>query len=113
MSTTKLQQYDTELTADTVEWCPTANYREIAACGTYQLDSSTERRHGSLSFHKLERAETKEQGCVKVLQRKDLDYGILDMKWRVQSARPLLALAASSGDVVFGTLAITSVSQCI
>jgi diphthamide biosynthesis protein 7 len=83
MSTTKLHQYDTELTADTVEWCPTANYREIAACGTYQLDSSTERRHGSLSFHKLERAETKEQGCVvKVLQRKDLDYGILDMKWQ-------------------------------
>lgn len=60
MSTTKLYQYDTELTADSVEWCPTTNYEEIAACGTYQLDSQTGRRHGSVSFYKLGRSETSE-----------------------------------------------------
>ena len=60
MSATKLHRYDTELTADTVEWCPTTDWEEIVACGTYQLDSSTDTRHGSLSFHKLEHGETNE-----------------------------------------------------
>ncbi|KAM5298591.1 diphthine methyltransferase [Ctenodactylus gundi] len=33
----KLQAVDTELTADSVEWCPLEGYRHLLACGTYQL----------------------------------------------------------------------------
>lgn len=52
MSTVKLSQFDTALTADTVEWCPAVYGENVAACGTYQLDAETGRRHGSLSLHK-------------------------------------------------------------
>lgn len=32
-----LQTVDTELTADSVEWCPLQGCRHLLACGTYQL----------------------------------------------------------------------------
>lgn len=32
-----LQAVDTELTVDSVEWCPLAGCRHLLACGTYQL----------------------------------------------------------------------------
>ena len=53
MSTKRLLQFDTGLTADTVEWCPVALNENIAACGAYQLDAEAGRRHGALSVHKF------------------------------------------------------------
>lgn len=35
--TRNLQVFDTELSADTVEWCPVPSSSDILACGTYQL----------------------------------------------------------------------------
>lgn len=35
--TRNLQVFDTELSADTVEWCPVSTSSDILACGTYQL----------------------------------------------------------------------------
>ncbi|XP_013362116.1 PREDICTED: diphthine methyltransferase isoform X2 [Chinchilla lanigera] len=35
----ELQAVDTELSADTVEWCPLEGCRRLLACGTYQLRS--------------------------------------------------------------------------
>ena len=60
MSTRRLQQFDTGLTADTVEWCPVAPNENIVACGAYQLDTEAGRRHGSLSVHKF---TYNSQGC--------------------------------------------------
>lgn len=35
--TRNLQVFDTELSADTVEWCPVSSSNNILVCGTYQL----------------------------------------------------------------------------
>lgn len=35
--TRNLQVFDTELSADTVEWCPVPTSNNILVCGTYQL----------------------------------------------------------------------------
>ena len=32
-----LHQYDTEYSADAVEWCPLEGYQHVMLCGTYQL----------------------------------------------------------------------------
>jgi len=41
-----LEEIDTGLTADSVEWCPLDGHNELLACGTYQLTGS--KRIGSL-----------------------------------------------------------------
>lgn len=35
--TRNLQVFDTELSADTVEWCPVSASNDVLVCGTYQL----------------------------------------------------------------------------
>lgn len=35
--TRNLQVFDTELSADTVEWCPVQRSNDILVCGTYEL----------------------------------------------------------------------------
>lgn len=34
---TTLDSYDTEYSADSVEWCPHELYQDVFVCGTYQL----------------------------------------------------------------------------
>lgn len=41
-------EYDTVLSADSVEWCPTPGLQHLLACGTYQLNEKDKLRHGSL-----------------------------------------------------------------
>lgn len=55
MATVTKFSFDTELSADTVEWCPTEDYTNFFAVGTYQVDSDKEattfndsQRHGKL-----------------------------------------------------------------
>lgn len=41
-----LQAVDTELTADSVEWCPVEGCQHLMACGTYQLQAPEDQVHG-------------------------------------------------------------------
>lgn len=40
-----LHVFDTELNADTVEWCPELTRNNILVCGTYQLAQSVRVQH--------------------------------------------------------------------
>lgn len=40
-----LHVFDTELNADTVEWCPQLAHNDILVCGTYQLAGSVRAQH--------------------------------------------------------------------
>ena len=46
----QLAEFDTQLTADSVEWCPVSGLEEILACGTYQLNQHDNIRLGSLTL---------------------------------------------------------------
>ena len=48
--TRSLQVFDTELSADTVEWCPVPQWHHILACGTYQLQKGQD---GVSTFEKI------------------------------------------------------------
>lgn len=41
-----LQAVDTELTADSVEWCPVEGCQHLLACGTYQLRAPKDQVYG-------------------------------------------------------------------
>jgi len=41
--TRTLQVFDTELSADTVEWCPLPQWSHVLACGTYQLQKGDDK----------------------------------------------------------------------
>lgn len=43
--TRTLHVFDTELNADTVEWCPELARNNILVCGTYQLAASVRVQH--------------------------------------------------------------------
>uniref|UniRef100_A0A672N6B3 Uncharacterized protein n=1 Tax=Sinocyclocheilus grahami TaxID=75366 RepID=A0A672N6B3_SINGR len=62
--TRTLQVFDTELSADTVEWCPIAQCSHVLACGTYPLQKSP----------RLKRC------FLLTTQRRDTP-AILDLKW--------------------------------
>lgn len=47
--TRSLQVFDTELSADAVEWCPVSPNHSILACGTYQLQKGV--RLHSITCH--------------------------------------------------------------
>ena len=38
--------FDTELSADTVEWCPISPRHDVLACGTYQLQKGVRLHYG-------------------------------------------------------------------
>lgn len=42
--TRSLQVVDTELSADSVEWCPVAQSHDVLVCGTYQLQKGVKVR---------------------------------------------------------------------
>ncbi|XP_012639895.2 diphthine methyltransferase isoform X2 [Microcebus murinus] len=108
-----VQAVDTELTADSVEWCPLDGRRHLLACGTYQLrkpdgglgaqsqsgldPDEPQIRLGRLYLYSLNDNST--QPLVEV-QRKDTS-AILDMKWcHVPVAgQVLLGMANASGSI--------------
>ena len=47
---THLVKLNTNLHADSVEWCPSEGLEEILACGTYQLNELSKIREGSFSL---------------------------------------------------------------
>nr|XP_037842990.1 diphthine methyltransferase isoform X2 [Chlorocebus sabaeus] len=110
-----LQTVDTELTADSVEWCPLQGCRHLLACGTYQLRRPEDPPADPPSKGRMEVEEPRvrlgrlflynfnENNCTHPLvevQRKDTS-AILDMKWChiPVAGHALLGLADASGSI--------------
>lgn len=76
----KLQQIDTEYSADSVEWCPHHPMDNIVACGTYQLakdDQGANLRLGRVLLYQL-------QDNQQLIELTRIDTpAILDMKWYI------------------------------
>ncbi|CAB0032241.1 unnamed protein product [Trichogramma brassicae] len=76
-----LQTFDTELSADSVEWCPHENFADIMVCGTYELKvedegGSKRERIGRIYLMKL----NEQRSGLDVLQTIEVS-AVLDMKW--------------------------------
>uniref|UniRef100_A0A8C4QZF1 methylated diphthine methylhydrolase n=1 Tax=Eptatretus burgeri TaxID=7764 RepID=A0A8C4QZF1_EPTBU len=116
-----LQVVDTELPADTVEWCPTEGWQTLLACGTYKLlegngkaEPETASRVGSsndgdtapcssqsrLGHVYLFNYDASLPACpLHALQQWDT-AGVLDLKWQQGSTQlPVLAVANAQGTV--------------
>lgn len=109
-----LQTVDTELTADSVEWCPLQGCRHLLACGTYQLrrpedppadpqskgrmEVEPRVRLGRLYLYNFN--ENKSIQPLVEVQRKDTS-AILDMKWChiPVAGHALLGLADARGSI--------------
>ncbi|KAL7836824.1 hypothetical protein AOLI_G00281080 [Acnodon oligacanthus] len=120
--TRSLQVFDTELSADSVEWCPINQWSRFLACGTYQLqkdegkagvESTTPSRTGRLylfQFHS--------QGGftppLTEIQRIDTP-AILDLKWChvPVSERPVLGMATANGEIQLHTLIDAQQGSCL
>ncbi|KAM4577655.1 diphthine methyltransferase isoform 1-T1 [Odontesthes bonariensis] len=108
--TRSLQVFDTELSADTIEWCPVASSHDILACGTYQLqkgggeEDATPSRTGRLYLFEF-RQEASMGPPLTELQHMDT-AAILDMKWChvPVSEKPVLGMAAATGELQLYTL---------
>ena len=51
------QAVDTFLTADSVEWCRHDDYKDLLACGTYQLNTATRERVGNVQLYRLSHSQ--------------------------------------------------------
>lgn len=98
--------YDTELFADSVEWCPVEPFTDIFVCGTYQLSSGEgenepgretepKKRIGRIYLFRVINT-----GKLSLLQRLDVP-GVLDIKWMhvKMDQKILLGVANSAGYV--------------
>ncbi|XP_056231619.1 diphthine methyltransferase [Seriola aureovittata] len=103
--TRSLQVFDTEQSADTVEWCPVSPNHNILVCGTYQLQKGagvedvTPSRTGRLYLFDFRREGSMSPPLTE-LQRIDT-AAILDMKWChvPVSGKALLGTAAATGEL--------------
>ncbi|XP_058796537.1 diphthine methyltransferase isoform X2 [Phymastichus coffea] len=78
-----LESFDTELSADSVEWCPSENFQDIFVCGTYQLTSNDS--EGFPTLNKVKRVGRiylfqVDDKKLRLLQQLDVP-AVLDMKW--------------------------------
>ncbi|KAG8011647.1 Diphthine methyltransferase [Nibea albiflora] len=108
--TRNLQVFDTELSADTVEWCPVSASNDVLVCGTYQLEKgagegdATPSRTGRLYLFEF-RQEGSMIPPLTELQRLDT-AAILDLKWChvPVSGHTVLGMAAATGELQLYTL---------
>ncbi|XP_054467515.1 diphthine methyltransferase isoform X1 [Anoplopoma fimbria] len=105
-----LQVFDTELSADTVEWCPVPSSHDILACGTYQLQKGAGEEEAPPSrTGRLYLFEFRQEGSLSPplteLQRIDT-AAILDLKWChvPLSGRGVLGMATATGELQLYTL---------
>nr|XP_034191546.1 diphthine methyltransferase isoform X1 [Osmia lignaria] len=79
-----LDNFDTEFSADSVEWCPIDPFKDTFVCGTYQLMKDGELKSDeSVSSKRLGRIymfQVKTTGCLELLQQLEVP-AVLDMKW--------------------------------
>lgn len=108
--TRSLQVFDTELSADTVEWCPVSPSHSILACGTYQIqkrggeEDATPSRTGRLYLFEFRREGLM---CPPLTELQRMDTAaILDLKWChvPVSDRAVLGMAAATGELQLYTL---------
>ncbi|XP_076640999.1 diphthine methyltransferase isoform X2 [Halictus rubicundus] len=95
-----LDSFDTEFSADSVEWCPSDAHKNIFVCGTYQLikdeeleaDTAKSKRLGRIYMFKVDC-----NGLLTLLQKLEVP-AVLDMKWaHVCQNRILLGVVNSLG----------------
>jgi diphthamide biosynthesis protein 7 len=101
-----LFQFDSELTADCVEWCPIDSYNHLVVCGTYQLDPQKNQRNGKLFLFSNDHSIN----SLELLLEKQLDMtGIFDLKWCWSpiAGKPCLAIAGSDA-----SLSLWSLNTC-
>ncbi|KAF7659023.1 hypothetical protein LDENG_00004520 [Lucifuga dentata] len=106
--THSLQVFDTELSADTVEWCPVPLRHNILACGTYQLqkgpDGAGDEDATPCRIGRLYLFEFQQEGPLSPpltqLQRMDT-AAILDLKWChvALSGKAVLGMATATGEM--------------
>ncbi|XP_053987824.1 diphthine methyltransferase [Hylaeus volcanicus] len=79
-----LDSFDTEFSADSVEWCPANPFRDIFVCGTYQLTKDSETTSDkSESLKRLGRMymfRVVDNGRLVLLQKLEVP-AVLDTKW--------------------------------
>jgi len=106
--------WDSELSADSVEFCPTPGYQELLTIGTYFVSQSEaenfspSQRKGRIYLLELvggddsdSQAEVGDRTGLEVRQSLEVD-AVLDMKWSCSTAtggQPLLAVADAKGTV--------------
>ncbi|XP_071338000.1 diphthine methyltransferase [Trachinotus anak] len=116
--TRSLQVFDTEQSADSVEWCPVSPYHNMLACGTYQLqkgagvENVTPSRTGRLYLFDFRREGSMSPPLTE-LQRIDT-AAILDLKWcHVPiSGKALLGIAAATGELQLHSLSDGQEGSC-
>ncbi|XP_046361257.2 diphthine methyltransferase-like [Haliotis rufescens] len=85
-----VQTFDTELNADSVEWCPVEGCQDVLLCGTYQLEEQDkgestcdekrpQTRVGQLRVYRLESTEASPRS-LSLHHCLDMP-GVLDIKW--------------------------------
>ncbi|XP_067015071.2 diphthine methyltransferase [Anabrus simplex] len=111
-----LHTWDTEYSADSVEWCPVQPYHHIFVCGTYQLSQESELQENSSSSDVRTGEETVSRKIQKfgrlylfcidssanLVHLQTLETpAILDTKWchRKINDRVLLGVANAKGDL--------------
>lgn len=87
--------HDTIYPADTVEWCPISEYKNIFVCGTYKLDEANKIKIGTIDLFSLDKLNK-----IRLIQSVPED-AVLDLKWNtcVVSGKILLAAALSGKHV--------------
>ena len=105
------------INADSTEFCPLVGLQDLLAVGTYQLQESSQERHGLLQLYRLRTPEAQELDEEDMAKHaRDAAWqlqllhtlpisGIFDMRWRRQQPACLLAACAD------GKLHIVSIQQ--
>lgn len=99
-----LDTFDTQFSADSVEWCPVETFRDVIVCGTYQLTNKDENAitkcdGASKRFGRIYAFRVMDDGKLTTLQQIDVP-AVLDMKWLHcpdKENRILLAIVNSIG----------------
>ena len=105
-----IDSFDTEFSADSVEWCPTSDFQDVFVCGTYQLtaqdgesgginaDGEEKKRVGRIYMFQVSKRDGNK---VRMELRQRLDVpAVLDMKWahtECLNGRTLLGVVNADG----------------
>ncbi|XP_068631875.1 diphthine methyltransferase isoform X1 [Battus philenor] len=110
-------RWNTEYSADSVEWCPLERHSNVLVCGTYQLDKKDEgqqdqkqKRLGRIYLFTVDR-NTKELHPIQTIETS----GILDQKWCHHTILdyPVLGVVTSEGLVQLYRLYESEDSYCL
>ncbi|XP_043258381.1 diphthine methyltransferase [Colletes gigas] len=79
-----LDSFDTEFSADSIEWCPANSFKDIFVCGTYQLikenEATLDESEALKRLGRIYMFRVVDNGCLVLLQKLEVP-AVLDMKW--------------------------------